>query len=297
MQTLNVNDAGFSYIFKCVGYYGEGTVYLLLYLVSLTLIAVKGGKKERLIFLPQAAVMLLTFFNPVFPVVLNHFFDVNKEYYRFFWMLPVITAVSFEAVNIVFDLSKNAARAVVASLILVCIFGTAGNFIYEDGYGRIENLYQMPGELLQVCDIIHKDSKDAFPKAMAEYDYSMQIRQYDASILLACDREQYIDAVTKGVDHDSLMSDEDYVSRLLAVVGCGVRTDPGAFLEGLEETDTEYVIITKGGDIDDFCREAGLLNVGQTANHVVYRYLQKEKTEFEPADYSDVWAMQRLFKK
>ncbi|MBR5376776.1 MAG: hypothetical protein IK139_05805 [Lachnospiraceae bacterium] len=296
MQTLNVNDAGFSYIFRCIGYYGEGTIYLLLYLVSLGLIAVKGGKRERLIFLPQAVTALLTVFNPVFPVVLNRFFDVNKEYYRFLWMLPVITAVSFAAVNVVSDLSKNAVRGVISSLILVCIFASAGNFIYENGYGRIENIYQMPGELLQVCDIIHRDSDAAYPKAMAEYDYSMQIRQYDASILLACDREQYIDAVTKGVDPEVIHSDENYESRLLAVVGCGVRIDAQSFLEGLEKTGTQYVILTKNSDIADFCEEAGLKRIGESANRAVFRYDLKEKKDFELADYSDVWEMQRFLK-
>ncbi len=296
MQTLNVNDAGFSYIFKCVGYYGEGTLYLLLYLAALILITVKGTKRERLIFLPQAVTALLTVFNPVFPVVLNRFFDVNKEYYRFLWMLPVICAVSFAVVNIVFDLSKNAVRGVIASLIFICIFGTAGNFIYENGYGRTENIYQMPGELLQVCDIIHRDSDAAFPKAMAEYDYSMQIRQYDASILLACDREQYIDAITKGVDSEVIHSDENYESRLLAVVGCGVRIDAGAFLEGLEKTGTQYIIVTKNSDIADFCEEIGLKKAGETANRSVYRYDLKEKKDFELADYSDVWEMQKIWK-
>ncbi|MBO4374960.1 MAG: hypothetical protein J5829_07615 [Lachnospiraceae bacterium] len=292
MQTLNVTDAGFSYIFKCAGYYGQGTLYLLLYLAALVLVAVKGKKRERMIFLPQAVLALLTVFNPVFPVLLDRFFDVNKEYYRFFWLLPVITAISFAAVNIVFDLSKSIVRGVVASLILICIFAAAGNFIYEDGYGRIENIYQMPGELLQVCDIIHADTKAAYPKAMAEYDYSMQIRQYDASIILACDREQYIDAVTKGVDSDMIHSDENYESRLLAVVGCSLRIDAGAFLEALENTGTEYVIVTKESDIAEFCEEAGLKKAGSTANHAVYHYEMKEPKEFELADYRPVWEMQ-----
>ena len=296
MQTLNVNDAGFSYIFKCVGYYGEGTLYLWLYLFVIIFIAVKGEKRERLIFLPQAVTGLLTVFNPVFPVVLNRFFDVNKEYYRFFWMFPVITAVSFAAVNIVFRFSKNMVRGTVISLILLCTFGTAGSFIYENGYSGNTNIYQMPGELLQVCDIIHKDSDEQFPKVMAEYDYNMQIRQYDASILLACDREQYIDAITNGVDSEAIRAEENYENRLLAVVGRGVRMDEEAFKKALEETDTEYLVVTRDSDIADYLVEIGLIPVGHTANRSVYRYELKEHEDFELADYTGVWEMQRLFK-
>ena len=31
MQDLNIADAGFSYIFNCIGYYYEGNIYFLLY--------------------------------------------------------------------------------------------------------------------------------------------------------------------------------------------------------------------------------------------------------------------------
>ena len=296
MQTLNVNEAGISYIFRCIGYYAEGTLYLLMYLMVIIFIAAKGKKRERLIFLPQAAAGLLSVFNPVFPVVLNRFFDVNKEYYRFFWMFPVITAIAWAATDIVFRFSKNAVRGFIISLILLCIFGTAGNFIYENGYTANTNIYQMPAELLQVCDIIHADSDEEFPKVMAEYDYNMQIRQYDASILLACDREQYIDAITNGVDSEAIHAEENYENRLLAVVGRGVRIDAEAFKKALDETGTEYLVLTRGSDIADFCEEIGLAGVGHTANRSVYRYRLKERKDFELADYTGVWEMQRLFK-
>ncbi len=292
MQTLNIKEAGFSYIFKCVGYYSEGSAYLLLYLAALIFIAVKGSRKERLIFLPQAVMALLTVFNPVFPVVLNSFFDVNKEYYRFLWILPVTTAAAFAAAKLVTQYSKNAIKAVLAFFMCICIFVTAGNFIYEGGYQKIENIYKMPSELPQVASIIHRDSKVKYPRAMLEYDYSMQMRQYDASILLSCDREAYLNAVTGGLDYTTIMADENYYNRLLAVVALNMRLDEEAFLEGLEKTNTEYIVLTRGSDMINYCKDMGLKEVGNTVNHTVLHYDLKEGTEFELADYSEVWKMQ-----
>ena len=60
-------------------------------------------KKMREIFLPQFLLMAVTVYNPVFPVALNSFFDVNKEYYRFLWMSPVIICIAAAGTILVSD--------------------------------------------------------------------------------------------------------------------------------------------------------------------------------------------------
>ena len=69
-----------------------------------------------------------------------------------------------------------------------------------------------------------------------------------------------------------------------------------AFKKALEETDTEYLVVTRDSDIADYLVEIGLIPVGHTANRSVYRYELKEHEDFELADYTGVWEMQRLFK-
>ena len=39
MQELNIAEAGFGYIFKCIGAYYEGNIYFLLYIISLVFLA------------------------------------------------------------------------------------------------------------------------------------------------------------------------------------------------------------------------------------------------------------------
>ena len=305
MQSLNINDAGFSYIFNCMALYSEGGVYFVIYVISLLFVCTIAGrypalqnkdgtdtrKRDRLIFLPQAVMMLLTVFNPVFPVLLNSIFDVNKEYYRFLWMLPVITLIAYAGVKIVFETSKNTARGLIAAVLLICIFMSAGTCIYENGYAKAENIYKMPAELLQVAQIIHRDSDVEYPRAMFEYDYNMQIRQYDASILLPCTREQYLNAVSGGIDHEKIHAEENYYNRLLAVVALNIRLDKEDFLKGLEETDTEYVVLSSANDMLSHIKSMGLKEVGRTANHIVLHYGLETRKEFSLADYSEVWAM------
>ena len=344
MQSLHIADAGFGYIFRCIGLYYEGNIYFVLYLLSLVFLSVdwkdviraeKGGRlkallsakgmtgRMRRIFLPQLMMMVLTVYNPVFPVVLNSIFDVNKEYYRFIWMTPVIICVSAAAVGIVteyaggelYDKSDNASgntacgsgndasavrrsvfrvRQAICAVFIICLLMAGGTWLYADGYIVSPNVYHMPTEIPEVAEIIHEDAlknnpEDKYPRAMFEYDYNMLIRQYDAGIMLPCDREAYLNAVTGALDYDTIMEDTDYYNRLLAVVALGIEIPEDAFTEGLEETDTEYVVVSTANEVLPYLKGCGLTVVSETANHTVLRY---ELTDYEPfslADYSDVW--------
>ena len=292
MQTLNIKEAGFTYIFKCAGYYSEGCIYLVLYVFALLFICIKGDKRDRKIFLPPSLMMLFTVFNPVFPVILNSIFDVNKEYYRFFWMLPLMSLVSFASVKIIFDLQKKPSRKIISAILIICILVSGGTFVYDGGYIKAENIYKMPGELPAVTQIIHRQSDVKYPRAMFEYDYNMQVRQYDASILLPCDREAYLNAVSGGLDYPEIIADENYYNRLLAVVALNMRLDRDTFLEGMEQTDTEFIVLTNGSDMISYLTDMGLKVVGKTVNHTVLHYDLKDRKEFELADYSEVWKMQ-----
>ena len=331
MQSLHIADTGFGYIFKCIGLYYEGNIYFVLYLLSLIFLSVdwsrvvraeRGSRLKALlsaegmtgrmrgIFLPQLVMMVLTVYNPVFPVVLNSIFDVNKEYYRFLWMAPVIICISAAAVRIVTEYAGGSesetgradkaasrirnTRQAVCAVFIICVLMAGGTWLYEDGYIVSPNIYHMPTEIPEVAEIIHEDAlkndpEDKFPRAMFEYDYNMLIRQYDAGIMLPCDREAYLNAVKGVLDYDTIMEDTDYHNRLLAVVALGIEIPEDAFTEGLEETGTEYVVVSNANEVLPYLKKCGLTVAGETANHTVLRY---ELTDYEPpdlADYSDVW--------
>ena len=312
MQSLNIAESGFGYIFRCIGLYYEGNIYFVLYIVSVVFLSlvppVKGreqgvkcdGRRMREIFLPQFIVMALTVYNPVFPVALNSFFDVNKEYYRFLWMAPVITCISVAGTVLVTEYApaegagKNVARKGICTAFILLLLIAGGRWLYSDGYIVSPNIYHVPTEIPEVADIIHRDAisrepEDLYPRAMMEYDYNMIMRQYDASILLACDREAYIDAITGVLDYETAMKDENYCNRLLAVVALGMRIPYDEFEKGLEETGTGYVVISKTNDMRQYLEVCGLEEVGQTENHVVMHYELKDYEPFTLADYHDLW--------
>ena len=384
MQDLNIAEAGFSYIFKCIRAYYEGNIYFILYIAALAFLSLAGSgyvkkrlspgngdaaggiaphtsdRKMREIFLPQFIMMALTVYNPVFPVILNSFFDVNKEYYRFLWMSPVIICIAAAAAIAICNFAtgvqndnekeisgsretrykvfdyiaarekeeaekdtalddgeeaagdipkrglhnvKSKTRTVLAVMFFVCLLIAGGSFLYKDGYILSPNRYHMPTEIPEVSRIIHEDAdkragvsdasgkQSVYPRAMFEYDYQMQIRQYDAGILLTCDREEYLTAfsgeITAAVDEEH----GNYIERLLAVMALGLEIKQSRFLSALEHTGTEYLVVTSGSNIRDYLEDAGLSVVGETANHTVFHYEPEEPQEFELPDYSEVWRL------
>ena len=335
MQNLNIAEAGFGYIFKCIGTYYEGNIYFLLYLISMAFLCLFGeqaggvdgsgrgirlkydaGRRMRELFLPQFILMVLTVYNPVFPVALNSFFDVNKEYYRFLWMSPVIICIAAAGAVFVTEYAdiaykkeavsgtdggeglrgRSFARKAVAAVFIVCLMISGGSYLYKDGYIVSPTIYHMPTEIPEISEIIHADADEEYPKAVFEYDYNMMMRQYDASILLACDREAYLDAMAGRVTYDTAMEEHAYIERLLAVVGLDIKIEEGRFISALEHTRTEYVVVTTSRGMVPYLLDAGLTVVGVTANHTVLHYVPDEPEDeseepFELPDYSEVWRL------
>ena len=285
MQSINIYEKGIGYLSAVMSVYMDSCAYFVLYLLGLLYILIKGDKRDKEIFIPASIVMFLTIYNPVVPLLLNKFFDVNSEYYRLFWIAPVVVLTGYIATRIIFD-AKRTSEKVVAILLLLLIGLGAGSFAYKDGYKAAENIYQIPDELIRISELIHEDSETEYPKAFFEYEYNMQIRQYDARMQLTIDRDDYVRAVTEDYPADMIENDECPQYRILAALVRGQDVDEDAFIWALENTKTEYVVLSKGNIKEDFVKEAGLREVADTDNHVIYKYDIEEPYIYEPVDYS-----------
>lgn len=288
MQTLRVFEKGFGYLEACLSYYSENCAYFMLYLAALVFVALKGTKREKQIFLPGAVLLLLTVYNPVLPVLLDKIFDVNSEYYRFFWIAPVIVLVPYIAVKLIF-LGGDKKQTAVVSVLLAAVFLLSGNFLYKNGYVPATNIYKMPDEMIQISELIHEDAAVEYPKAFLEYEYNMQMRQYDPKMLLTIDREDYLYAVSNPYTEEMLQDEEHPQYRLLAVLIRYQSVETDDFLAALDATNTEYIVLSKNNLMMPFLENAGLTAMNYTNDHVIFKYDLKDPTVFELVDYSVVY--------
>lgn len=286
MQGVNVFENGIGYLHKCLGLYSSGTGYFIMYLMAVMIILIKGSRRDRQIFLPGAAVLLVTVYNPFVPLVLDRIFDVSSEYYRLFWIAPVIVLVPYAATVIIDSAPAGMTRALTLLLIL-SMFILGGNFVYAKGLDVAQNIYKIPDELIETADIIHADSQAEYAKVFYEYEYNMEIRQYDPKILLCIDREEYLYAMNYSYT-DEMLEDEDHPTNIiLAVLVRNQKVDSEYFTEALDATGTSYVVLTKGHPGAAYVKSAGLYEIGMTDTHVIYKYDLKEVFDYSLVDYSD----------
>ncbi len=286
MQGVNVFENGIGYLLKCLSLYTSGTGFFVMYLMALAFILIKGDRRERELFIPPAAVLLLTVFNPFVPVILDKIFDVSSEYYRLFWAAPVIIAVPFVATKLISSFDKKTEKAA-AFAVIAAMFLFGGNFVYARGVDIAQNIYKMPDELIEIDGIIHNDSDSEYAKAFFEYEYNMEIRQYDPKMLLSIDREEYIYAVNYSYTDEMLRDEDKPTNVLLALLVRNQAVGEDDLKRALEATHTEYVVLTKGHPQTVFIKKAGLYEIGSTKTHTVYKYDLEEPFEYELVDYSD----------
>ena len=143
MQGVNVFENGTGYLLKCLNLYTSGTGWFVLYLAALVYILIKGDERDRRIFIPQAVISLVTVYNPVVPLILDRIFDVNSEYYRLFWIAPVIVIVPYAASKLIFEAHPGREKILVSALVAAA-FLTGGNFVYGRGIGLPKTYIRSP---------------------------------------------------------------------------------------------------------------------------------------------------------
>lgn len=288
MQTLNVFEKGLGYLESCLSYFNGSSAFFLLYVCGLLIVMVQGTKKERQLFLPTGIFLLLTIYNPVAPVVLDRIFDVNSEYYRFFWITPVVVLVSYLMTKCIMTVKKKEQRIAVVVLMTLLIL-TSGNFLYANGYPKAENMLKMPEELLEVSRLIHEDAKEEYPKAFLEYEYNMQMRQFDPKMILTVDREEYINAVIYPVTQEMIEDEEHPAYPLLASLIRYQDVDREVVLEALKKTNTRYVVLSNPNERIPLLMELGLKKVAATEHLQIFRFDNPDYQPFELVDYSVVY--------
>lgn len=288
MTVLNVVEQGFYYLRACLDLYTDHCAFIVLFFFGALLLCVTGTETEKRIFLPGTVLLLLTVYNPLSPVLLMRFFDVNSEYYRFFWITPVVVLLPYLSVRTISG-AKSLQGRVLLGILFISLFFFSGRFLYADGYEKAENLYKMPTELIRISELIHADSDAEYPKAFLEFEYNMQMRQYDPKILLTIDREEYLFAASYDYSQEMIEDPDHPQNALLAGLVKNQEVDADALAQALEQTHTEYVVLSQDSPRLKLLKEAGLREIAKTQTRVIYKYDLQEPYRFELVDYSGVY--------
>lgn len=190
-------------------YSGSGLIISWFLVALVYLFFQEKEKDKRILFVYVPSVVLLLIFNPLF---FRIFSRVTEEgiYFRMFWLLPVTVVIGYSAVKVWESLGgwKRVSFGILAALLIML----SGKWVYSNPlFGKAENLYHVPQEVVELCDTIKIEGREimaAFPE-----EFLLYVRQYSPYVCMPYGRS---DTMGSYSEFRSLMREEDIPAEELA---------------------------------------------------------------------------------
>lgn len=274
MTSVNFDELGFKYIWEVMkNYFGTWTVPVI-FLISLVIIAAARDRKARFAFLYPVLVCVLTVYNPL---VANFFIDkldVQEEFYRFFWILPVAGAVGYGIVKTV-ELCKIRPVQVAVAAGLLFLVGWGFNFqeTLKNFPDAPSNIYKVGDDILAESALIHEDSTKENPNLLVSTDYeTMVLRQYDPSIFLVLNRDYILNYYGVGGISVNKKGEAYKAKKILMDVMFGnLPVEKADFCWALDYMKTDYISLKKEAPQYAFIIEAGWEAFADTGEYILFR--------------------------
>ena len=174
-----LQEALANYEFHIPSVNGSGK-YWLWFVLSVILILIWRNKdRMHRAFAGYIGLLTVTILFPFFVPLFNKI--MNGDYWRCFWFLTMPVVVAFTVTKLV-TLPKN--RIITWALTGMILVGLwfSGIFQYNEANFTVpQNLYKVPQDVVEICDIIHGQVED--PKLASPGEVNFRVRQYDATIV------------------------------------------------------------------------------------------------------------------
>lgn len=273
MGDVNINELGLSFVKVCLNNYW-GNICFFGFFSACILWFFCRKKHSTNLFLIYTAFLFLTIYNPIFVKYIFSKLGSDKIYYRFFWLLPVSLILGYCCINII-DYTKSKFASCIMSItliLLIVLTGAPVKNIFKD-LSMPDNLYKVPDSLLEICDIIHRNSENENPKIVApDATVHMLIRQYDPSLLLTIERNTLL----YRLGNPNFNINEEKASyktqdAIMEVVYYNDTSRTDSFLDAISKTETDYVILYDSSPVNDYLQQNGFVNIGVCEGYVVYQ--------------------------
>lgn len=130
-------------------------------------------------------VFAVIYFMPIFSKIIITYCIPENTYWRMLWIIPVPIIVCYMFVQGICILKKKYVRFFCVIISIVIIRITGYNVYGYSLFDKSENIYKLPKDTIEVCNVIKSDTQLYFRKVarvLAPNELVSSIRQYDASI-------------------------------------------------------------------------------------------------------------------
>lgn len=175
-----------------MSFFGNGKLYLYLYLICIIYIVIKGSLKAKMLCVYTPLLLLIAVWNPLMAPLIANNLTMVPSYWRVFWLLPVDYALAYSAISILYHWHKIYWK-LPAVIIIMSIIILPGQFMFtsENNFIKCENKERIPSEILCFGELIVKD-KNQKQIVLSNDIGATTLRQEYNNIELIYSRPQYI---------------------------------------------------------------------------------------------------------
>ncbi len=243
-------------------FFGNPFIGIILVASAVYIAIFEKDLKKRIVlgFLPL--VVLAGFLFPITKMVYVAAFDEGSDtYYRLLWLIPSYLVIGYAVCRLIVSLEELVQKTFVrwwALAAALVVIGITGSLVYLNQYVTVaENLYHIPDNVIEICDMIlpaegEPRVKAAFPSELVHF-----VRQYDTRIIMPYGREM-------------IVTQWDYYNPVYEVMEKPSEIKAKELVEALRETECDYVILASDRLIDEDISTYGYSVVGTVDKYNIY---------------------------
>ena len=268
-----VNDViGIEFFLNYFWSYWGNMLYLVIYLGVLLYLGRYGSKLMKQIFVWPFLILLFTVYNPLIMGPVLEVTGWADRYSRFFWILPVEILCAYTFAMLI-DRRKNMSSKAVMVCLMICMALMCGGTLIKEIPD--ENIYKMDDYILEISELIGEEKTTERPIIICDRNVYYQIRQYDASLLMAINNDEMTMYGEKQADE--LVVEEQYLS----------QSNAGAMFVRGAEVDAELVnalLVERNADFfvrnidyysDEYLQSLNLSYVGEVEGYEIDRCVRE----------------------
>lgn len=235
-------------------YIGNGSLMLLFVLAIVYLWVKEKQKGIRRLFIFLPLVFLGIFLFPPLANFVRDRLGEGEVYYRLLWLLPIGTVIPYAVTKFYVSCKKKWIGYIVVCLVGIYVI-LGGTCVYRaPNLVRTQNLYQLPQEVIEICDEIvipGREVKAAFPHELVQY-----VRQYTPFVVMAYGYDSLVDRWMLADSFEQEMSKEVSDASKLASLA--------------RERNTHFIILNKNHFLAGTMEDQEFFLFCQTENYLVY---------------------------
>lgn len=265
-MNISASELGIGFVKVCFSLFQDKGSFLYLTAVCLIYLLVRKREPWKTFWGLYGVFLLLIVFNPLIWRVVD-LLGLDDEYYRFLWLIPITPLIAYGATTLVMKAQKKTLRLLVlvgaAAVIVLC-----GQSIFSRSWEPIDNIYKIPDEVIEICEIIRADCDKEEPVVASDFELSVLINQYAPEMDLILSYREVAKL-------NELYSYGDYVDkpqdRLYHVLIDQLTHDEGYLVHALKEGNVDYIVTHRGAPTRNYILESQCRLIAELKQYCIFR--------------------------